>query len=317
MKTTFITAVLPLVAGATLVAAAAAPSVERQVLGFDVRLVARPPPGTTNYLVKERPPFGELGNISHGGVYDPATRTLVFGPFEDGQARTLTYADCPPDGAEGRFAYSGEAVANGNASAIVGDDYVEIPPFPPLGVRLVLRWRPLSQQMAIQLLGEEPCFVLASTNLQDWVPVGSINPVFGGIELVDTAAPSHPCRFYRAQTIPPPARPLGDWAYQALDAQGSLIVTGVVTFATASNPIAGSWDFQSVQTPHRSAHPVGQGSFTDAVVAGSQVTVPVSRIIDNSFTLIGDMGGDDYIGRWCWDGEGPSQSGSFMARRKR
>jgi hypothetical protein len=316
MKTTIISTVLPLVAGAALAAAAAAPFVERQIVGYDVRLVAMPPAGVTSYFIKEKPPFGEVGNISEGGSYDPATRTLTFGPFNDGQNRTLTYADSSPAGAEGRFACSGEAVADGVSSAIVGDDYVEIPPFPPLGVRLLLRWRPLSQQMAIQLLGQEPCFVLASTNLLDWVPVGSINPVFGGFELADAKAPNHPRRFYRAQTIPPPPQPLGNWTYQAFDAQGSLIVTGLVTFATATSPITGTWEFQAVQTPPSTAHAVGQGSYADAVISGSQVTVPVRRIIDNYFTLIGDMGGDDYIGRWYWDGEGPSQSGAFTAKRK-
>ena len=316
MKATFLTTVLPLVAGATLAAAATGPFVERQVLGVDIRLVATPPPGTTNYQVQEKPPFGEVGNISHGGVFDPATRTILFGPFEDGQARPLTYTGFPPDGAEGRFPISGEAVADGVSSAVVGDDYVEIPPFPPLGIRLVLRWRPLSGQTALQLIGVEPCFLFASTNLQDWVPVGTISPVFGGSELVDTAAPSHPFRFYRAQTIPPPGQLLGDWAYQAFDAAGSLIVTGVVTFATATNPINGTWDFQAVQTPLTTADAVGQGSFTDAVVEGSRVMVPVRRIIDNDFTLIGNMGGDEYVGEWEWSGEGPSQSGAFTARRK-
>jgi len=88
----------------------------------------------------------------------------------------------------------------------VGDSYLEIPAFPPRGFRLVLRWRPLTQQTALQLIGgsSEPCFALASSNLLDWVILGEIRSVASEFELVDTAAPRHGYRFYRAQTIPPP-----------------------------------------------------------------------------------------------------------------
>ena len=186
------------------------PFVERQVLGFNVRLVARPPAGVTNYLVREKPPFGQPGNISHGGSYDPATRTILFGPFADGQSRLLTYTDSPPLGSWGRFVFAGEAVANATSSAVVGDDYTEIPyfPSPPLEARLLLRWRPLSQQVALQRIGGggAPWFVLASTNLQNWVYVGDLGNVFEGFELVDAGAPSHPWRFYRAQNIRPPSQ---------------------------------------------------------------------------------------------------------------
>jgi len=318
MKTRVITVVLSMMAGTTLATAATAPFVERQVLGFDVRLVAAPPAGTTNYLVTERPPFGDVGNISHSGSYDPATRTVIFGPFSDGEARTLTYTDYSPCGSEGRFGVSGEAAANGAVSAIVGDDYVEIPPFPPLDIRLLLRWRPLSQQIAIQVMGGsgEPCFILASTNLQDWVYLGDLGSVFQGFELVDTEAPSQPCRFYRAQTIPLP-QPLGTWDYQGYDAQGSLVVTGLLSFTSSVNPLAGTWDFRPVHTPHQSAHFVGLGTFTNAILSGSQVTVDLTTMIDNSFRLVGLIVGDQFTGQWHWDGEGPSESGSAAASRRR
>lgn len=317
MKTA-ISIVLLMVAGTTLVTASHGPFVERQVLGFNVRLVAGPPSGVTNYLVREMPPFGQPGNISHGGSYDPATGTIVFGPFDDGQSRTLTYADSPPDGSYGRFVFTGEAVANGTSSAVVGDDYTEIPPFPPpLDVRLLLRWRPLSQQVAIQLIGGSgaPCFILASTNLKDWISVGDLGSVFQGFELVDAEAPIRPCRFYRAQTIPPPAQPLGDWDYQGYDAQGSLVVTGRVTFLTATTPLAGSWDFQAVHVPHVSGHYVGQHSFDDGELSGQRVMVRHLRAIDDEFVLTGQMGSDVFAGTWQRSVEGPTETGSFMARR--
>jgi hypothetical protein len=249
-------------------------------------------------------------------VFDPATRTVVFGPFNDGQSRTLTYADAPPLGAEGRFVFSGEAVANGTSSAIVGDDYLEIPPFPALDVRLVIRWRPLTQQIAVQVQGGQPCFVLASTNLQDWVYVGDVNPVLGGFELVDTAASDYPHRFYRARTIPPPpVQPLGDWAYQGFDARGSLIVTGIVTFATATNPLAGGWDFKPARTPLLSGHYVGQETFDEGELTDQQVMVRRLRAIDNEFMLSGQMGGDDWVGTWSHSVEGPTETGTFVAQR--
>jgi hypothetical protein len=207
MKTA-INIVLLMVAGTTLVTASHGPFVERQVLGYTVRLVAGPPPGVTNYLVRESPPFGQPGTISDGGSYDPATGTILFGPFEDGENRVLTYTDLPPLGSWGRFGFTGEAVANGTSSAVVGDDYTEIPYFhsPPLEARLLLRWRPLSQQVALQRIGGggAPWFLLASSNLQDWSYVGDLGNVFQGFELVDAGASSQACRFYRAQNIPTP-----------------------------------------------------------------------------------------------------------------
>jgi uncharacterized delta-60 repeat protein len=296
--------------------------VERQVLGFKVRLVATPPPGATNYLVKERPPFGAVANISHGGAYDPATRTLVFGPFNDNLPRTLTYEDSPPLGDQGRYFFTGEAVANGTSSAIAGDDYLEIPSFPPQGFRVLPRWRPLSQQTVLQLVrgSGEPCFVWASTNLLDWEMAGELRSVFDGFEWVDAAAPNHPRRFYRAQTIPPPVQQpqlLGAWAYQGYDAQGSLVVTGRLSFTTNVDQLAGTWEFQSLQSPRQTAHYLGQGAFAQIRWSGTAVTIDLTPpgMIDNSFGLVGDLGTNTYSGQWHWDGEGPSQSGSFTAQR--
>jgi hypothetical protein len=200
------------------------PFVERQSLGFRVRLEAWPPLWATNYIVQEHPPFPNPANISQGGSFDSKSGIITFGPFNDNLARTLTYEDPPPLGSYGRFVFSGEAAANGTSAAIVGDGYLEIPPFPALDVRLLLRWRPLSQQVAIQLIGGSgaPCFILASTNLQDWAYLGDLGNVFQGFELVDAEAPNHPYRFYRAQTIPPPAPPLGSREYQGVNAQGQL-----------------------------------------------------------------------------------------------
>jgi hypothetical protein len=317
LKTGIAAVLLSVVAATTLVAATEAPFVERHVLGFNVSLVVAPPSGVTNFLVREMPPFGHPGNISHGGTYDSATRTILFGPFDDGQSRLLTYTDPPPLGSYGRFAFTGEAVANGASSAIVGDDYTEIPQFPALDVRLLLRWRPLSRQVAIQLIGGSgaPCFILASTNLQNWVSLGDLGSVFQGFELVDAAAPNHPYRFYRAQTIPPPAQPLGDWQYEGYDAQGSLIVTGMVTFVTATTPLAGSWDFQPVHLPYVSGHYVGQESFIDGELSGQRATVSKMRAIDDEFVLSGQMGSDVFAGTWQHHVEGPTETGSFMARR--
>jgi hypothetical protein len=60
--------------------------------------------------------------VSDGGIFDPATGKVKFGPFLDGQARTLTYDVFPPPGYQGVGHFAGTASANGVACPIGGDE---------------------------------------------------------------------------------------------------------------------------------------------------------------------------------------------------
>ncbi len=218
------------------------PFVERHILGCQVTLYANPPPGLTSYSVKERPPFGNPGAINAGGSFDPAMGIITFGPFNGGEARSLSYVDAPPDGASGHFPVVGEAVADGTPVAIVGDAYVDLAPFPPPSLRLLLRLRPLSHQTVVQLEGNRNAIyqLQASTNLVDWANAGVVATPEGIGEWNDPEPAPNTCRFYRAWLINPPAQPFGSWDYQGYDSSGQLIATGLLMFTTATPPFSGT-----------------------------------------------------------------------------
>ncbi len=93
-----------------------------------VRLVAQPPATTAAYAVEEELPEGLVVlQISHGGVFDPGTRKIKFGPFLDADARTLTYSFVYPPwgmcGLGGIYTFEGWASADGVSSPIIGDRY--------------------------------------------------------------------------------------------------------------------------------------------------------------------------------------------------
>ncbi len=100
--------------------------------GNTVLLVAEPAAAVAVYAVQESPPANWLiVNISHGGVFDPLTRSVKFGPFFDNQPRTLSYVALPPPDFHGVGLFSGTASADGQSSPIVGDERILIaPPHP-------------------------------------------------------------------------------------------------------------------------------------------------------------------------------------------
>jgi hypothetical protein len=298
-----------------------APFVERRILGCQVSLHTGPPPRVTSYWVKEHPPFGKPSNISHGGSFDPATRTITFGPFYGLENLVLSYVDDPPEGAAGQFPVTGEVLADGSPVPIVGDSYVDLAPFPPPSLRLLLRLRPMSDDAVVQVEGERGAVyqVQTTSNLVNWSNAVLVATPEGIGEWIDPEPPGSACRFYRAWLVPSPAQPFGNWDYQGYDSSGQLIISGFLMFTTATPPFSGTWDFQSLQLPRSTAHYMGEGTFDEVTLAGTTVTVDVTPpgMVDNSFRLVGDMVTDVYAGPWFWDGEGPSQSGSFTAQRQR
>jgi hypothetical protein len=91
-----------------------------------VELRAEPPQGTHAYAIEDRPPTGwTVSEISHEGIFDPATGKVKFGPFFDAEARTLTYHLKPPADATGRKEFGGSSSINGVIYPIVGDRIIE------------------------------------------------------------------------------------------------------------------------------------------------------------------------------------------------
>ncbi len=90
---------------------------------LEVRLQAKPPPGTAAYAVEESPPGGwVVGAISHDGAFDGALGKVKFGPFTDDMARALIYQVTPPAGDTGVKEFAGRA-ALGGATVAIGGEY--------------------------------------------------------------------------------------------------------------------------------------------------------------------------------------------------
>lgn len=75
--------------------------------------------GALSYSVTETLPTGLTAyEIGAGGVWCETNRTVRWGPFGDGEGRTLTYR---VSGASGAYALAGQGSANGAAVAVTGD----------------------------------------------------------------------------------------------------------------------------------------------------------------------------------------------------
>jgi uncharacterized delta-60 repeat protein len=108
-----------------------------------VQLEAAPAAEVVAYAVEDQPPAGwRVNDISHGGVFDPQTGKVKFGPFFDALARPLTYSVSPPADAFGVFAFTGMASADGVNSPIGGvQDF------------LIVGWHPADRNPEDWLLG--------------------------------------------------------------------------------------------------------------------------------------------------------------------
>jgi hypothetical protein len=101
---------------------------------FTVRLVAQPGASVAAYVVEDQPPFAlptpgapgfdhpfwQVVSVSEGGVWDPSTGKVKFGPFFDAQPRTLTY-DVRPNLVVDRAEFGGRGSADGVNFPIGGD----------------------------------------------------------------------------------------------------------------------------------------------------------------------------------------------------
>ncbi len=107
--------------------------------GSTVGLLARPAPSTTTYAVQDQPPAGwQVANISDGGMLDPVTGQVKFGPFFDNAERDLRYDALPPVcgvyGLCGVFTFIGDASADGLNRTISGDSLITVAGLTPSDV---------------------------------------------------------------------------------------------------------------------------------------------------------------------------------------
>jgi len=87
---------------------------------IEVEVLATPQSAGTTYAVEDSPPAGwSVDRISHSGHYDAETGSVRWGPFVDGQARTLTYVASPSEG-ENAGVFAGIVSFDGAAVTISG-----------------------------------------------------------------------------------------------------------------------------------------------------------------------------------------------------
>jgi hypothetical protein len=136
------------------------------------------------------------------------------------------------------------------------------------------------------------------------------------ISATSTEVSVHVPMFYRVVWLdPPPAQPAGVWEYRGYDEFENLVVVGFLT-VTGTDPISGTYSFHRVDFTTSSAHYTGQGELTPGGhIDGVEVRLDLSRAADNSFTLTGQMLGDEYWGMWEWSGFVLHETGRFVARR--
>lgn len=81
-----------------------------------------PSPRTQAYVVEEVPPVGWTVNyINDGGVLEPTTGNVKWGPFFDDQRRLLAYSLQVPVTATGDFVFSGTTSFDGESEPVCGE----------------------------------------------------------------------------------------------------------------------------------------------------------------------------------------------------
>ncbi len=85
--------------------------------------------GTVNvYALEESIPTNwTLGTISDSGTFDSATGKIKWGPFLDGNNRTLSYQITPPASLEGAVGFAGSVSFDGFIETILGDQIIAGP----------------------------------------------------------------------------------------------------------------------------------------------------------------------------------------------
>lgn len=87
----------------------------------EVRLQVTPPPGATNWMVRERYPDGwDLITATNAASSNEFTGELVFGPFFNSTPRTLVYEVLSTPGRTNSVAFSGDVTINGARSSTTG-----------------------------------------------------------------------------------------------------------------------------------------------------------------------------------------------------
>ncbi len=100
---------------------AALPTEYRPGVPLTVTLQVQPDPTTQVQAIEETPPSGwTIDTLSHGGVIDPMSGHLKWGPFVDATVRTLSYRATPPANTTAPGIFSGIAAFDSSTIPLTG-----------------------------------------------------------------------------------------------------------------------------------------------------------------------------------------------------
>ena len=130
-----------------------------------VSIEITPLPGSVFWEVDETPPAGwAVSQISNGGFFDLGSGTIRFGPFFDGEPRTLSYQVTSPLSETGVGQFAGTFEVNFVPGWIAGDAVVGPIPLHPADQPLVDAW---------MTVGEVTAYGAAWKRNQAWPPRSS------------------------------------------------------------------------------------------------------------------------------------------------
>ncbi|MBI4661455.1 MAG: immunoglobulin domain-containing protein [Verrucomicrobia bacterium] len=163
---------------------------------IQVRISLRPKAGVSAYAVEEAIPAGwATSNISDGGTLDAVNNQVKWGPFFDSIPRELAYDVASNLESPESVEFHGTASFDGESVTIAGQRQS----------RLTSRLKSLvlspKGEFELEIKGRtgKELVVEASSNLIDWVAVGTVLNSTGKIKFFDPAA-ARELRFYRVIT---------------------------------------------------------------------------------------------------------------------
>jgi hypothetical protein len=187
---------------ATLTVSLPSSAVTRQITrsgtNYLVTVTVNPPLNTPAYLVEELIPASfTVLDISGSGILDSPNSRVLWGPFWDGLARTLTYTLAPPPSFTGTVTLNGTAFFFGAQAVTGGDNTITALPANPT----MLAIAPFYGYFEVTINGTVGCtYRLESADdlAGPWTPLVIVTLPYSPWSCVDLGSAGQTKRFYRS-----------------------------------------------------------------------------------------------------------------------